>query len=76
METSVDWSFAQTELLEKQGVDLRKEMDAKLKDIEERYKREKEESDQLFEQHRKVRPAAREAPQGQTSCSSSTARSD
>ena len=38
---------------------MRKEMDAKLKEIEEKYKREKEESDLLFEQHRKVR-----APQG------------
>ena len=34
---------------------MRKEMDAKLKEIEEKYKREKEESDLLFEQHRKVR---------------------
>lgn len=55
---TVDWSFATSELLEKQGVDLKKEMDAKLKEIEEKYRKEKEESDLLFEQHRKVRTRA------------------
>ena len=50
----VDWQFAQGELLEKQGIDLKIEMETKVKEIEEAYKKEKEESDQLFEQQRKV----------------------
>ena len=50
----MDWQFAQGELLEKQGIDLKIEMEAKLKEIEEQYRKEKEESDQLFEQQRKV----------------------
>ena len=53
MGEAVDWSFAQSELLEKQGVDLRKEMSAKLKEMEEKFRREKEESDQRFEQDRR-----------------------
>ncbi|XP_052270651.1 kinesin-like protein unc-104 isoform X2 [Dreissena polymorpha] len=49
----VDWTYAQLELLEKQGVDLRKEMESKLLALEEQYRKEKEEADQLFEQQRK-----------------------
>ncbi|XP_064643159.1 kinesin-like protein unc-104 isoform X6 [Lineus longissimus] len=49
----VDWSFAQVELLEKQGIDLRKEMETRLVQIEEQYRKEKEEADQLFELQRK-----------------------
>ena len=53
MGEAVDWSFAQSELLEKQGVDLRKEMSVKLKEMEERFRREKQESDKRFEQDRR-----------------------
>ncbi|XP_071110195.1 kinesin-like protein unc-104 isoform X4 [Haliotis cracherodii] len=49
----VDWSFAQLELLEKQGIDLRKEMEQRLLNLEEQYRKEKEEADILFEQQRK-----------------------
>ncbi|XP_021372883.1 kinesin-like protein unc-104 isoform X4 [Mizuhopecten yessoensis] len=49
----VDWTFAQLELLEKQGIDLRTEMEQRLCVLEEQYKKEKEEADQLFEQQRK-----------------------
>ncbi|WAR14348.1 KIF1A-like protein [Mya arenaria] len=49
----VDWTYAQLELLEKQGVDLRKEMESKLMALEEQYRKEKEEADLLFEQQRK-----------------------
>ncbi|KAJ8321092.1 hypothetical protein KUTeg_002679 [Tegillarca granosa] len=49
----VDWTFAQLELLEKQGIDLRKEMEQRLCNLEEQYRKEKEEADLLFEQQRK-----------------------
>lgn len=51
---NVDWDFAQVELLEKQGVDLKQEMQQRLRDLEEQYKREKNEADEAFEQQRKV----------------------
>lgn len=50
----VDWNFAQVELLEKQGVDLKAEMEKKLVNLEEQYRKEKETADQLFEEQRKV----------------------
>lgn len=50
----VDWSFAQGELLEKQGVDLHKDMEQKLHSLEEQYKKEKEEADLIFEKQRQV----------------------
>ncbi|KAL8620050.1 hypothetical protein ACOMHN_015332 [Nucella lapillus] len=48
----VDWTFAQLELLEKQGIDLRKEMEQRLMNLEEQYRKEKEEADLIFEQQR------------------------
>ena len=48
----MDWTFAQLELLEKQGIDLRTEMEQRLFTLEEQYKKEKEEADMLFEQQR------------------------
>ena len=39
----VDWTFAQMELLEKQGIDLKQEMEQKLLAIEEQFRKEKEE---------------------------------
>ncbi len=50
---AVDWTFAQMELLEKQGIDLKLEMEKKLIALEEQYKKEKEEADQIFEEQRK-----------------------
>ncbi|XP_030648204.1 kinesin-like protein KIF1C [Chanos chanos] len=47
-----DWSYAQRELLEKQGIDIKQEMEKRLQDLENQYRREKEEADQLLEQHR------------------------
>lgn len=51
---TVDWNFAQIELLEKQGIDLKVEMDKRLLVLEEQFRKEKEEADQLFEEQRKV----------------------
>ena len=50
----VDWNFAQCELLEKQGIDLKAEMQKRLDNLEEQYKREKLQADQQFEEQRKV----------------------
>ena len=52
---AVDWSFAQHELLEKQGIDLRTEMEQRLKDLEEQYRHELEQSDLAFAKQRQVR---------------------
>ena len=51
---AVDWSFAQSELLEKQGIDLRAEMESRLKDLEEQYRKELEQSDIAFAKQRQV----------------------
>uniref|UniRef100_A0A8C2HUS8 Kinesin motor domain-containing protein n=1 Tax=Cyprinus carpio TaxID=7962 RepID=A0A8C2HUS8_CYPCA len=48
----VDWSYAQEELLEKQGIDIKQEMEKRLQDLENQYRREKEEADQILEQQR------------------------
>uniref|UniRef100_A0AAG5DMN5 Kinesin-like protein unc-104 n=1 Tax=Anopheles atroparvus TaxID=41427 RepID=A0AAG5DMN5_ANOAO len=48
-----DWNFAQCELLEKQGIDLKAEMEKRLQSLEEQYKREKRAADQEFEEQRK-----------------------
>lgn len=48
----VDWNFAQRELLEKQGIDIKLEMEKRLQDLEFQYKREKEEADLTLEQQR------------------------
>ncbi|XP_053115437.1 kinesin-like protein KIF1C [Hemicordylus capensis] len=48
----VDWNFAQRELLEKQGIDIKLEMEKRLQDLETQYRREKEEADLLLEQQR------------------------
>ncbi|XP_074839096.1 kinesin-like protein KIF1C [Carettochelys insculpta] len=48
----VDWSFAQRELLEHQGIDMKLEMEKRLQDLENQYRREKEEADLLLEQQR------------------------
>uniref|UniRef100_A0A8C2WLV7 plus-end-directed kinesin ATPase n=1 Tax=Cyclopterus lumpus TaxID=8103 RepID=A0A8C2WLV7_CYCLU len=52
----VDWTFAQRELLEKQGIDMKQEMEKRLTEMEILYKKEKEEADQLLEQQRLVSP--------------------
>ncbi|KAJ6219465.1 hypothetical protein RDWZM_005277 [Blomia tropicalis] len=49
----VDWTFAQMELLEKQGIDLKLEMEQKLISLEEQYRREKAEADHTFEEAKK-----------------------
>jgi len=58
-----DWNFAQIELLEKQGVDLKQEMEKRLVILEEQYKKEKMEADVLFEQQRQVQES-RNSPHG------------
>uniref|UniRef100_A0A672LZ96 Kinesin family member 1C n=1 Tax=Sinocyclocheilus grahami TaxID=75366 RepID=A0A672LZ96_SINGR len=45
----VDWSYAQKELLEKQGIDIKQEMEKRLQDLESQYRKEKEEADQILE---------------------------
>ncbi|XP_041947559.1 kinesin-like protein KIF1C [Alosa sapidissima] len=47
-----DWSYAQRELLEKQGIDIKQEMEKRLQDLENQYRKEKEEADQILEQQR------------------------
>lgn len=49
-----DWDFAQIELLEKQGIDLKLEMQQRLNALEIQFKKEKETADQIFEEQRKV----------------------
>lgn len=51
---TVDWDYAQCELLEKQGIDLKAEMQKRLVALEEQFRREKEHADQQFEEQRKV----------------------
>ncbi|XP_031431403.1 kinesin-like protein KIF1A isoform X3 [Clupea harengus] len=48
----VDWAFAQRELLDKQGIDMKHEMDQRLQELEEQYRREREETNNLLEQQR------------------------
>ncbi|XP_065560293.1 kinesin-like protein unc-104 isoform X2 [Artemia franciscana] len=60
-----DWNYAHFELLEKQGIDLKLEMEKKLLEMEEVYKKQKEEADQLFEQQRKTYEAKIDALQKQ-----------
>ncbi|XP_013402044.1 kinesin-like protein unc-104 isoform X5 [Lingula anatina] len=50
---TVDWQYAQLELLEKQGIDLRQEMEKRVNEMEEQYRKEREEAEQAFEQQRK-----------------------
>ncbi|XP_061620490.1 kinesin-like protein KIF1C isoform X1 [Phyllopteryx taeniolatus] len=47
-----DWTYAQRELLEKQGVDIKLDMEKRLQDMESQYRKEKEEADLLLEQQR------------------------
>ncbi|XP_034947689.1 kinesin-like protein unc-104 isoform X4 [Chelonus insularis] len=61
----VDWNFAQSELLESQGIDLRAEMDKRLMMLEEQHRKEKETADQLFEEERKNYKARIDALQKQ-----------
>ncbi|GAU97044.1 hypothetical protein RvY_08405-2 [Ramazzottius varieornatus] len=48
-----DWSFAQAELLNKQGIDLKGDMERRLVALEEQYRKEKQESDKMFAEVRK-----------------------
>ena len=52
-EQQVDWDFAHEELMAKQGINLKAEMARKLKEIEEQWRKDKEEASQKFEQDRK-----------------------
>ncbi|XP_055916350.1 kinesin-like protein unc-104 isoform X2 [Eupeodes corollae] len=61
----VDWNFAQCELLEKQGIDLKAEMKKRLDTLEEQYKKEKMQADQEFEEQRKTYEARIDALQKQ-----------
>lgn len=51
---TVDWNFAQSELLKNQGIDLRAEMQQRLNALEEQFRKEKQTADQMFEEQRKV----------------------
>ncbi|XP_018356808.1 PREDICTED: kinesin-like protein unc-104 isoform X14 [Trachymyrmex septentrionalis] len=64
-EPLADWNFAQVELLEKQGIDLKAEMEKRLLVLEEQFRKEKEEADQLFEEQRKSYEARIDALQRQ-----------
>ncbi|XP_055384645.1 kinesin-like protein unc-104 isoform X2 [Condylostylus longicornis] len=60
-----DWNFAKCELLEKQGIDLKAEMQKRLDALEEQFKREKLQADQEFEEQRKSYEARIDALQKQ-----------
>ncbi|OXA56707.1 Kinesin-like protein KIF1A [Folsomia candida] len=60
-----DWNFAQIELLEKQGIDLKLEMEKRLVALEEQFRKEKLEADTAFEQQRKDYEARIDALQKQ-----------
>ncbi|XP_047521672.1 kinesin-like protein unc-104 isoform X4 [Pieris napi] len=62
---NVDWDFAQCELLEKQGIDLKQEMQKRLCALEEQFRKEKEHADQQFEEQRKNYEARIDALQRQ-----------
>ncbi|XP_067309997.1 kinesin-like protein KIF1A isoform X5 [Pseudorasbora parva] len=49
---AVDWAFAQRELLEKQGIDMKQEMEQRLQELEDQYRKEREEASNLLEQQR------------------------
>ncbi|CRL07187.1 CLUMA_CG020172, isoform A [Clunio marinus] len=61
----VDWNFAKCELLEKQGIDLKKEMEKRLVLLEEQFKREKQQADEQFEEQKKSYEARIDALQKQ-----------
>ncbi|XP_035032722.1 kinesin-like protein KIF1A isoform X10 [Hippoglossus stenolepis] len=48
----VDWAFAQRELLDKQGIDMKQEMGQRLQELEDQYRKEREEANNLLEQQR------------------------
>ncbi|XP_061894672.1 kinesin-like protein KIF1A isoform X4 [Entelurus aequoreus] len=48
----MDWAFAQRELLDKQGIDMKQEMEQRLQELEEQYRKEREEANNLLEQQR------------------------
>merc|ERR1740128_677307 len=48
-----DWDYAHSELLEREGVDLKVEMEQKMREMEEQWRKEKEEATQAFQQERK-----------------------
>ena len=50
---SADWEYAHSELLEREGVDLKLEMEQKMREMEEQWRKEKEEATQAFQQERK-----------------------
>lgn len=62
---TVDWNFAKIELFENQGIDLKAEMEKRLLVLEEQFRKEKEEADQLFEEQRKNYEARIDALQKQ-----------
>ena len=49
----MDWEYAQSELLEREGVDLKLEMEQKMREMEEQWRKEKEEASQAFQVERK-----------------------
>ncbi|XP_076671886.1 kinesin family member unc-104 isoform X5 [Andrena cerasifolii] len=62
---TVDWNFAQVELLENQGIDLKAEMKKRLLVLEEQFRKDKEETVQRFEKQRKSYEAQIDALQRQ-----------
>ncbi|CAH0392196.1 unnamed protein product [Bemisia tabaci] len=62
---TVDWNFAQSELLKNQGIDLRAEMQQRLNALEEQFRKEKQTADQMFEEQRKTYEARIDALQKQ-----------
>lgn len=67
-----DWDFAHSELLEREGVDLKLEMEQKMREMEEQWRKEKEEATQAFQQERKKYEDQIESLQKQVICSFKT----
>lgn len=53
-QTVVDWNFAQAELQEKQGIDLKQEMESRFIELAEKCRKEKEEARQYFDEQEKM----------------------
>lgn len=51
LDEPIDWKYAQMELYEKQGIDLKQEMEKKLLEMEQQFRKEVEE---LERQHKRM----------------------
>jgi kinesin family protein 1 len=55
----IDWRFAQTELYQHQGIDLKQEMDKKLLEMEQQFRKEMEHMEREHKRRNNVRKGSR-----------------